>query len=233
MRIKGNHGMRCNAKTIPMKCRYCGEAIFYFTCDCGCRVILERPRPPWEYHKCVAHTNFRTDSEKTLEKFWENSISLLKNNGVNILGMEKFAEHGKVQQMRITVNQNDSEMALHLLSHSTEPQILKVKNRKNKHNQPRVQIWFAPSEKSLSIANRQELLARSLKRLRKLLGYAIAVEFPNSNIWKITGTSSQISELRLLLEKHNLLLNNCKFSECIAQVPASRVIMLLDILFEE
>ena len=46
------HGYWCNANTIPLTCRDCGDGIFFFQCDCGCRVLFDYLGPPWPQHRC-------------------------------------------------------------------------------------------------------------------------------------------------------------------------------------
>lgn len=53
MRYKdATHSKRCNAKTVPMNCRYCGQEVFYFTCNCGSKVFFEELGDPWPIHDC-------------------------------------------------------------------------------------------------------------------------------------------------------------------------------------
>ncbi len=53
LRVPMNHGLDCDAKTIPnYTCRYCGEKAFFFSCDCGCRVMFDELGPPWPVHDC-------------------------------------------------------------------------------------------------------------------------------------------------------------------------------------
>lgn len=47
------HGYRCGANTFPLQCRYCGERIFFFSCDCGSRVLFDELGPPWPEHNCL------------------------------------------------------------------------------------------------------------------------------------------------------------------------------------
>ena len=47
------HGYWCNSKTYPTTCRYCGEQVFFFTCDCGCKVFFDSLGPPWPTHNCI------------------------------------------------------------------------------------------------------------------------------------------------------------------------------------
>ncbi len=46
------HGWRCNARTIPMRCKYCQAEVYYFTCDCGHQVIFGSLGIPWTKHVC-------------------------------------------------------------------------------------------------------------------------------------------------------------------------------------
>ena len=46
------HGYWCNAKTFPLKCRYCGLQIFYFSCDHESKVFFDELGPPWPIHDC-------------------------------------------------------------------------------------------------------------------------------------------------------------------------------------
>lgn len=46
------HGYWCNANTIPLTCRDCGDRIFFFQCDCGCRILFDDLGPPWPQHRC-------------------------------------------------------------------------------------------------------------------------------------------------------------------------------------
>jgi hypothetical protein len=46
------HGAWCGARTFPTTCRYCGEKVFYFSCNCGCKVFFDRLGWPWPKHDC-------------------------------------------------------------------------------------------------------------------------------------------------------------------------------------
>jgi len=46
------HGEWCHSKTYPTTCRYCGARVFFFTCDCGCKVFFNSLGPPWPTHLC-------------------------------------------------------------------------------------------------------------------------------------------------------------------------------------
>jgi len=46
------HGAWCNSKTIPMTCKYCGQEIFYFSCNHGCKVFFDERGGDWPIHDC-------------------------------------------------------------------------------------------------------------------------------------------------------------------------------------
>lgn len=46
------HGIDCRKTTFPLKCRYCGNNIFFHSCSCGSRVLLDNLGPPWSKHDC-------------------------------------------------------------------------------------------------------------------------------------------------------------------------------------
>jgi hypothetical protein len=47
------HGWECNARTIPIDCRSCGERVFWFRCDCGSSVVFADLGQPWPQHHCL------------------------------------------------------------------------------------------------------------------------------------------------------------------------------------
>lgn len=46
------HGYWCDTKTFPLTCKDCGDRIFFFQCECGCRVLFDDLGPPWPQHRC-------------------------------------------------------------------------------------------------------------------------------------------------------------------------------------
>ena len=46
------HGLHCKTNTFPLNCRYCGERIFFFSCDCGSRVLFDVLGDGWPLHDC-------------------------------------------------------------------------------------------------------------------------------------------------------------------------------------
>lgn len=46
------HGFGCRSRTWKTRCGICGRAVFFFTCDCGCKVYFDELGPPWPRHEC-------------------------------------------------------------------------------------------------------------------------------------------------------------------------------------
>jgi hypothetical protein len=44
------HEPTCTTKTWPTTCNYCGAAVFYFSCNCGSRVLFDALGDPWPQH---------------------------------------------------------------------------------------------------------------------------------------------------------------------------------------
>lgn len=49
------HGPWCNSRTYPTRCKYCGEPVFFFTCDCGSKVFFDELGWPWPEHRCIQY----------------------------------------------------------------------------------------------------------------------------------------------------------------------------------
>ena len=47
------HGWWCNSRTYPMTCKYCGDRVFYFSCDCGSKLFFDELGQPWPIHRCL------------------------------------------------------------------------------------------------------------------------------------------------------------------------------------
>lgn len=64
MRYRGvSHGSWCNSKTRPIKCKYCGKDVFYFSCDHESSVFFEKLGNPWPKHLCKEYLNIRNQSK--------------------------------------------------------------------------------------------------------------------------------------------------------------------------
>jgi hypothetical protein len=69
------HGYWCNARTIPMTCRYCGEKVYFFSCDCGCKVFFDELGDPWPKHNCQEYLSTLQDNNIT---FYDDLLNTLK-----------------------------------------------------------------------------------------------------------------------------------------------------------
>lgn len=47
-----SHGKWCGAVTWPTKCPSCGDPVFFFHCNCGCKVFFDELGSPWPIHDC-------------------------------------------------------------------------------------------------------------------------------------------------------------------------------------
>ncbi|WP_322489607.1 hypothetical protein [Chloroflexus sp.] len=65
-----SHGPRCNSRTWPTFCQYCGQRVFYFTCDCGCKVFFDELGAPWPKHQCLGylHSLIETYGREVIER---------------------------------------------------------------------------------------------------------------------------------------------------------------------
>ena len=48
------HGADCKTRTFPLDCRHCGRGIFFFTCECGSRVLFDELGGVWPIHDCLS-----------------------------------------------------------------------------------------------------------------------------------------------------------------------------------
>lgn len=46
------HGEWCGAVTWPTKCPGCSDPVFFFRCNCGCKVFFDSLGSPWPLHEC-------------------------------------------------------------------------------------------------------------------------------------------------------------------------------------
>ncbi len=51
--VSAIHGVWCNTRTFPARCRYCQQSVFYFHCDCDSKVFFDSLGWPWPIHDCL------------------------------------------------------------------------------------------------------------------------------------------------------------------------------------
>lgn len=61
------HGSWCGSRTYPTTCRYCGRHVFYFSCDCGCKVFFDALGDPWPQHNCQERALTELGTERVQE----------------------------------------------------------------------------------------------------------------------------------------------------------------------
>ncbi len=52
---EGVHGAACHARTLPIRCKYCGDSVYYFACDHGLKLLLDDLGAPWPEHQCTGY----------------------------------------------------------------------------------------------------------------------------------------------------------------------------------
>lgn len=88
------HGYLCNSKTFPLNCKDCGDRIFFFQCDCGCRVLFDDLGPPWPQHRCgddlLAPTHNPSDAD--IYRAMQGVTESVRSKGYDLLpGMKRFS----------------------------------------------------------------------------------------------------------------------------------------------
>lgn len=77
--MNAKHGWWCGAKTYPLKCKYCGNMIFHFSCDCGSSLLFDELGKPWPLHSCADYVagkeRFRLGKETVaIAELWNHGI---------------------------------------------------------------------------------------------------------------------------------------------------------------
>ncbi|MGB8648114.1 MAG: hypothetical protein WCF84_22955, partial [Anaerolineae bacterium] len=52
---QSDHGVACHARTFPMRCKYCGDSVYYLTCDHGLKILFDQLGAPWPEHGCTGY----------------------------------------------------------------------------------------------------------------------------------------------------------------------------------
>lgn len=74
------HGAWCGTKTFPTVCPSCGIGVFFFSCNCGCKVFFDDLGAPWPIHDC--DTSWTRGLRRTTDS--TGSISVELSPGVTI-----------------------------------------------------------------------------------------------------------------------------------------------------
>jgi hypothetical protein len=90
------HGDWCNSRTYPTTCKYCGDRVFYFSCDHGCKVFFNDLGPPWPEHRCIPYLTAQYGRE-----FVERGLAIMMMTpGVEVGRKIDHAYTAKVQKQR-------------------------------------------------------------------------------------------------------------------------------------
>jgi len=91
------HGYWCNARTYPTRCSYCGEAVFFFSCDCGCKVFFDSLGAPWPEHRCLEYLKAQYG-----QSFMEHAMSVqMMLPGLERRGKAIDAGYARAVQQRL------------------------------------------------------------------------------------------------------------------------------------
>lgn len=105
------HGHWCGSRVFPAKCRYCGQKIFIFTCDCGSRILFNELGYPWPKHSCSEYQITRYGSEKALVSGGYSSLHELAIDAID----PEFQEHVRRKKdwsapiVKISPNDNNDQ----------------------------------------------------------------------------------------------------------------------------
>ena len=75
------HGIQCEAKTFPARCRGCDTSVVFFACNCGSRVSFDELGPPWPVHDCGA--SWTRGLVRTSHQ--DGSVSVQTRQGISII----------------------------------------------------------------------------------------------------------------------------------------------------
>jgi hypothetical protein len=136
------HGSWCHAKTIPMTCKYCGEKVFFFFCNCGCKVFFDELGDPWPRHNCQEYinsiqsssVNYYVDIIKKIDKIEKRLVDkniqkgnklIINDNGSWELIFDKEENIILDDEFKDIININKNK------GHSNNIHILKIENQSN------------------------------------------------------------------------------------------------------
>ena len=94
------HGAWCGARTWPTRCPECSEDVFFFMCNCGCKVFFDDLGPPWPDHDC--DTSWTRRLKRTTDETGRITVEL--SEGITVIRTpESFGiEEGVISGARIS-----------------------------------------------------------------------------------------------------------------------------------
>ncbi len=79
------HGEWCGARTWKTLCPTCGEQVYFFMCNCGCRVYFDDLGNPWPIHDC--DTSWTRKLIRTTDE--TGTITVRLSEGINVIRPSK------------------------------------------------------------------------------------------------------------------------------------------------
>lgn len=68
------HGDWCGTRTWPTRCPTCATPVYFFMCNCGCKVFFDELGPPWPLHDC--DTSWTRNLKKTTDRSGRITVEL-------------------------------------------------------------------------------------------------------------------------------------------------------------
>ncbi len=101
------HGAACHARTYPLRCKYCGDSVYYLTCDHGLKILFDQLGAPWPEHTCTGYLKAvsaddpiapaptkprppRASHAKTIDKAYADRLAQAKPHAPEIVRMEPY-----------------------------------------------------------------------------------------------------------------------------------------------
>jgi hypothetical protein len=69
------HGAWCGSRTYPTRCRKCGAQVFYFSCNCGCKVFFDSLGWPWPVHDCDSPDHILAQVDIKIEREYRERVA--------------------------------------------------------------------------------------------------------------------------------------------------------------
>ena len=92
------HGAWCNSRVFRMTCRDCGESVWYFTCNCGCKVFFDELGHPWPLHKERCYRAIMREHNISEEVARKMILGALKDQRKPIVAIDELFEKQIIQK---------------------------------------------------------------------------------------------------------------------------------------
>ena len=92
------HGAWCNSRVFRMTCSDCGESVWYFTCNCGCKVFFDELGHPWPLHKERCYRAIMREHNISEEVARKMILGALKDQRKPIVAIDELFEKQIIQK---------------------------------------------------------------------------------------------------------------------------------------